>query len=688
MPQALDPTAYVHEGFWTNWTKGSIRGLTLTLCPTSANLLIATMAVFVTMFGCQLWTIVCFVLHQARASHRHKTHGVLHNQQQVILRNATTDIATAHLFIRLAFSWWKTGVKPFPSSMVIVLLAISHAVFFMVAGAFSAALANAGPSVLSRSPFCGDFNESYLATVNGINPNTPDTFRLSLEFNAKENHDVQLSLEYARECYMASSLSSSCGTFQQPQLSWKTIQNGSCPFDSTACSSSGTIVFDTGLIDSHHDLGINAHPDDRLLYRRVTNCTVLNDTAQVTAWVNGTNSAGAPPVGIAYAYFGHSIKFLTEWTYASSDFAAFYTNFSSQTTTPYQIFPQLAFGPSSIPDTSTFAPIPEIKQSEADITLLFLSFTGRYADPVDDPWFSAHQLHRANSNAAIARTTYSRDRPISTLGCTEQHQVCTSVGKCTPLLGFNQVQVFMGAKFNFTANQNATLNRILNVVNRSKMREVVASLAVGSTPMLAINATASKSTTLSLALPPNQWQHEAEYWHSVAMSQFQRKFVEYGTGQIAAQTAYLIPPATASERWICDNLMIRGTAYQSFSVLVIALIVGFGSLVIMVSLNIERIASCIQTRLGRGLAARESWHDHDMLRLKLGEGTRSEQQSPFKSGSFCRRFPQQTPVQKDRERPHPTVEPTPTPDSGRILYAVSVASYQEGFMAGSKGSWI
>jgi hypothetical protein len=688
MPQALDPTAYVHEGFWTDWTKGSIHGLTLTLCPTSANLLIATLALFVTMSGGQLWTIVRFALHQARASNRYDALGGLHNQQQVILRNATTDVATAHLFIRLAWSWRRTAVKPFLSSMVIVLLAMSHAVFFMVAGAFSAALANAGQSVLSRSPYCGDFNASYLATVNnGVNASTTGTFQLSLEFIAKEEHDVQLSLEYARECHMASSLSSSCDTFQQPRLNWKTLQNGSCPFDSTTCSDSGTTVFDTGLIDSHDDLGINAHVDDRLFYRRVTNCTVLNDTAQVTVWVNGTNSAGAPPVDIAYAYFGHSIK-PTEWTYAYSDFAAFYTNFSGQTTTPYQVFPQIAFGPSAIPDKSTFAPIPEIQQRDADISLLFLSYTGRYAGPVDDPWFSAHRLHLANSHAAIARTTYTRDRPVSTLGCTEQHQICTNAGECTPLLGFNQVQAFMDAQFKFTANQAVTLNRIMNAVTRSSMKEVVAGLAVSSMPMLAINATASESTTLSLALPPNQWQLEAEYWHSVAMAQLQRKFVEFGTGQMAAQTAYIVPPATASERWICDNLMIRGTAYQSFSVLTIALIVGFGSLVIVVSLNIESMASCIQTRLGRGLAARESWDDHDMLGLKLWEGRRFEQQLPSKSGSSCYRSPQQTPVQKYGKRPRPTVEPTPTPDPGRILHAVSVASYQEGFMAGSKGSWI
>jgi hypothetical protein len=89
--------------------------------------------------------------------------------------------------------------------------------------------------------------------------------------------------------------------------------------------------------------------------------------------------------------------------------------------------------------------------------------------------------------------------------------------------------------------------------------------------------------------------------------------------------------------------------------------------------------------LGRGLAGRESWVDHDMLGLQLWR-RRFEQKVPSGSGSSCYRTQQQKSSQKYCRRPK--VEPTPTPDPGRILQAVSVASYREGFMAGSKGSSI
>src|SRR4051794_39588600 len=159
MPEALDPVAYVYEGFWINWTKGRTNGLTLTLCPTSANLLIATLALFVTMAGGQLWTIVRFILHQIYAS-RSQTMSLAHLQQLVVLRNATTGLATARLSFYLAWLWRKDTANRVSNCMIIVLIAMSHAVFFMVAGAFSATLASAGQSVLSRSPYCGVFNRT------------------------------------------------------------------------------------------------------------------------------------------------------------------------------------------------------------------------------------------------------------------------------------------------------------------------------------------------------------------------------------------------------------------------------------------------------------------------------------------------------------------------------------------------
>ena len=264
--------------------------------------------------------------------------------------------------------------------------------------------------------------------------------------------------------------------------------------------------------------------------------------------------------------------------------------------------------------------IHELKQSQANLTLLFLSFTGRYVAPIDDPWFSAYQLRVVNSRAALARSAYTRDRPISTLGCTEQHQICTNDGICTPLLGFDQVQNFVDSNFNLRPpHQSVTLDRVMRAVADSVLSQIVQGLAVCSMPMLAMNSRATAITTLSLPLPSYHWQLEMGYWHSVAMARLQRKFVQYGTGKFAVQTAYILPPTSDSERWICENIVIRGTVFQSFSVLALALAVVFGSLIVLVSLYIESLGSYVQKQLNKGCAGREIGDDHDMSRASALE---------------------------------------------------------------------
>lgn len=684
MPQPLDPATYVHQGFWINWTKGKTQGLTLTLSPVNANVLIAMLALFVTTSGGQLWTIIQFTLHQIRASDGSRSSSMLHHQQQVVLRNTSTDLATARRLCNLAWSWRKKAVKSFRSSMAAVLLAVVHFVFMMIIGALSASIAGTGQAVLLRSPYCGIWNETYFEIAgNGINPTTDGTFALSLEFISKKVHDVQLSLGYAQECYMSQasySMFSSCSTFQQSRLNWTTLRTEPCHFGSLACAEgSKTIMFDTGLIDSHNDLGINANYNDRLGYRRVTNCAVLNDTAYTTNWEDQNYLTDAQQsMKTAKAYYGRSLLEQTEWTYTYSNFADVYTNFSGQVTSPYQVDSQIAYGESPNPSISTFEPLSEYKQPYADLVLLFLSYNGRYIGPVDDPWFSAHQVQLTNSRAAIAAKTYVRDRPITTVGCTEQHQVCTTGRKCTSLLGFDQVQDSVMSKFNLTTNQNVTLDRIMRAVTASSMREVIEGLKISNAPMLAINLTATASSTLSLVPPPHQWELEADYWYSIAMAQLQRTIVEYGTGQIAANTKYILPPATNGDRWFCQNLMIQGTAFQSFSVLALTLVLVVGTLIVVLSLTIEALASYIQKRLNRGSAGMKIWDDHDMLGPQLWR-RRFEQQLPSQNDSFA------TIDEKFGLTDHKCMEKvsTPDPDVHHILPALGLANYLEDVMPGS-----
>ena len=626
MAEALDPAAYIHAGFWTNWSKGAVTGRTLTLSPTYATLLTNSLALFVTLSGGQLWTILRFSLHQYRASRKPEVPNASRQQEQVVLRNATTNFATLRLMSQVAWASRRNAGRPFMFCFLIVSVALVHAVFFMIAGAFSNNVANAGQEVLSRSKFCGIFNEPYLDTASvGINPTSSDTMQLSVEWFRKLDHDIQLSHEYAEQCYASQPkyyMSSTCSTMKNATVSFSQTTSASCPFDDRLChENSETVTFDTGKIDSHRHLGINSRPVDRISYQRITTCAALNDTDHVTGW-NGSREITqdpSPSNNVAYANYGPSFGESTPWTYSYSDFASSFTNFSSQVEMPYQVSAQRAYAGAA--DSSDFAPLAALEHDSADLTLLFLSFIGGYTQQVSDPWFSALHSHEVDAPFPIYQTQFQRDRAISTVGCTEQHQFCTSDGICTPFLGIFQIQELKLAETGTFASrlnpqQAATFDRVFQAAGVSITGAIVASLALTNTPLQAMSAVASTTQVLSLHLPDDQWQQELSYWQSIAMAHLQRTVVEYGTGQIAAQPQYLIiPPPEEGDKWFCNNLMINSTVYQSFSVLALALITSSGTLVILISLFIEDTAAWVQKRARRAAFKRESWDCDDMLRL-------------------------------------------------------------------------
>ena len=129
MAQALDASAYIFEGVWTDWTKGAVQGLTLTLRPANATLLTNTLAIFVTMAGGQLWTITRFAVHQVRSARAKDSD--YRRKHQVVLRNTTTDLGTAQFMINLAWATRRKGTGSQSFAIGIATLAVLHALLFM-----------------------------------------------------------------------------------------------------------------------------------------------------------------------------------------------------------------------------------------------------------------------------------------------------------------------------------------------------------------------------------------------------------------------------------------------------------------------------------------------------------------------------------------------------------------------------
>ena len=447
-----------------------------------------------------------------------------------------------------------------------------------------------------------------------------------MQYINKGTEDTQLALNYAQKCYLSgnNSLDPSCMTNKVSTLGFS-AHNTSCPFAPGMCTSEG-VVFETAVIDSHHDLGINAPPEDRVTYQRRTTCAVLNGTGYISSRQALPDNASpdnynveVSAQNISFAYYGRSILEETPWTWNYIDLQPYYTNFTPQTTVAYQIDPQWHYAGEVITNDSAscFVPIPQLEQKSADLTILFLAFVGNYLNEVNDPWFAAHSRHQTSKPDGAATIQYAPDRAISPLACAEQHQFCTST-VCTPFLGEIQIDppppAFAAA---MNPRQNITRDRMFRAAARSSLGPVVDNLGMGNIPILAQLQTLTSAHTFSVGLPDNQWQLELNFWYAVAMSLFQQSFVQFNTGQIAAETKYFVPPESDAAAWWCKSLTIPSTVYQSFSVLTLILVFVFGLLVILTSLMVEEIATCVQGRSNRGgIARRESWDNDDMLVLQ------------------------------------------------------------------------
>src|SRR5277367_5014512 len=83
------PDRDFYSGVWTNWGKGRVLGLTLTVSNRDGGVLISFLTMFVRLIGNHCWGILSFALHQWRSSTKPQD-GLFH-QQQVTLRNATSQ---------------------------------------------------------------------------------------------------------------------------------------------------------------------------------------------------------------------------------------------------------------------------------------------------------------------------------------------------------------------------------------------------------------------------------------------------------------------------------------------------------------------------------------------------------------------------------------------------------------------
>lgn len=280
----------IYTGSWIDYSHGRIFGATITLTSRDGALLVAGLSIFLLVVGTQFWTIIRFVIHQLNTTKR--LSDAVHCQHQVIFRNSSSSTGAALELITLPFSWRrdpnrKLRSKPFWRILIRswgwALVPIVNFAAWAAAGLLSSEITTGAGGYTLIQP--GDCGMAYDTEYN--NP-----------FGSKMANDTRIAYPYARTCYGDNSTSAQCNNFVQQQISWSTNFNASCPFPSGFCyfSDTAALELDTKNIDSHRDLGINAPEEDRVFYRRVAKCAVLNPEAVSNLTTETQNNITGYPI--------------------------------------------------------------------------------------------------------------------------------------------------------------------------------------------------------------------------------------------------------------------------------------------------------------------------------------------------------------------------------------------------------
>lgn len=254
-------------GIWTNWSRGHIMGATLTLSRQNGNLLIAFTAFFIGLVSSRFWRIFCFLLHRYYSTQR--INDAFHHQRQAVLRNSPNPESGLWTFAQLAWAWRRSARRALVRALPGLVWAATSLAAFTVASGFSSRVSTGiNDEVLIKPGSCGYVN-NIAAGMDLAN------FDLLLQNQAQQ---TSAAANYAQQCYTRNSTGVfNCNYFAINRLPTTLDSNALCPFAPGTCRSDrGNIRLDTGYLDSHDHFGINAPPDERILFRHIMQCAPLN----------------------------------------------------------------------------------------------------------------------------------------------------------------------------------------------------------------------------------------------------------------------------------------------------------------------------------------------------------------------------------------------------------------------------
>ncbi|KAI8626961.1 hypothetical protein F5Y19DRAFT_487249 [Xylariaceae sp. FL1651] len=594
----------VYTGVWINWSHNRAVGATLTLTQSSANLLVAFVALFAALVAGHIWKIICFSVHSYYSTSNARN--AVHHQRQVLLRNNSGAASSAVNIMKMLWAWRRLGIA-WPL-LPLFACAVVLAILLALASGFSSRVAT-GNEVLILGKNCG-------MSINPLGDNLTMTLTTYLPLIA--DYATSAAIQ-ATQCYENTTASTSaCSMFVKPRLPLSVNRNASCPFGNLCRNARGNLLLDTGLLDSHEDFGLNAPKSERFSMREVAQCAPLRTDGHQDQW-NLTQDRSYTRYYYGRSRFNYTCMASNDGIYeakvarlAEGDEYGIVTK-------------QAAFKNGTLTKFSSFDPIPELVASRGRLSLFFLSAKGiLFAKRTPDPWYHATRkvatVDALSLNSSMPRSkipVYGQDRAGAPLACSSKMQICMpglpAAGRCTAL--GNPDDIF-----------TQVLSELASDAASTRLKWAIAALesvsngisdlvkAMGAQSLLSRRSLVSG---VQSPLPDNQWQLDVEHWHKTHLASHQI---------VLAQVAAGLPPSYPEE-WIkrpqnkveikmCNSQKAISPAHSSFSVLGLLLILILGFLVITASIFIETIAKFIQTQARLNPYSRLEWISNGTLQLQ------------------------------------------------------------------------
>ncbi|KAI1121648.1 hypothetical protein F5Y10DRAFT_282310 [Nemania abortiva] len=608
-PLPTSPLTYypVYVGAWTNWSRGQIMGATLTLPRRDADLLIAFTAFFVAFVTTRVWRLICFAIH--RSSSKETPQDSTYHQHQAILRNSSTPEDGIRLltYVLRANKSSTVQFRPLTTVAVAAVCIIS----FTIAGGFSSYISTAiGDEVLVKSLNCGAMIRDDGSFDNTI-------------IRAYRAEQINNAANYAQQCYSSEGRGLlDCSRFAAKRIIGNIDRNATCPFQNDMCRNRySNIRIDSGYLSSHDHFGLNSPSGQRVLWRNVYHCAPMVTTGYTS---QKNTSFGEATL---YHYGNYTTKIgLTDFIHAARSVEDQYSfKLSEEGTGAYTNFDL-----QKVHNSSAIFPINSIFREDADVHIYFLSANGVFfKNPSDDAWYRVGtrpvNLTFVSATEAVTHLEYTASEPSSPLGCTDQHQLCSSVSgnlSCGPLASVRDALAGAAALFDtsflgFAANDAtsspaALLTYFFQATSRARMSDLIDQF--GPTSLLSQKYLESG---FQHRLETDQWQLDVMHWWDMSMAFRQELFLDHAYSPTdPALLAHRDNFTAPKLKKLCDSQKMRSTAYGSFSLFGLVFIFLVGGSLVVTSYLLEPVATLLYDKKGYKRYQHLEWTSNATLQLQ------------------------------------------------------------------------